>query len=121
MTESELLTLKLTPRVLLQEMNFRGWNFCSTGAAFGLALGILCPLVASVFTMMSWFTGPTWHGFSIQRYGTALFVLTIPLLLLGAHCLDLMEKEDDGRAVTSNAASSTSFDRKEKGNELEGN
>ena len=94
MTETELMTLKLTPRVLLQQINFRGWNYRSSGAAVGLCLGIICPLVGSVFTAMSWFTGPRWHGFSIQRYGTVLFVLTIPLLLLGAHCLDLMERQN---------------------------
>jgi hypothetical protein len=74
-------------------VSFRGWNLRSGGAAVGLCLGIICPLAGSVFTAMSWFTGPSWHGHSIQRFGTVLFVLTIPFLLLGAHCLDLMERQ----------------------------
>ncbi|HEY8185378.1 MAG TPA: hypothetical protein VIF64_04890 [Pyrinomonadaceae bacterium] len=94
MTESSLLILKLTPRVLMQELNFRGWNLRSGGAVFGLCLGILSALIGSVFTAISWFTGPHWHGFSISHYGTVLLFLTIPLLLIGGHCLDLMEQQD---------------------------
>ena len=44
---------------------------------------------------MSWVIGPHWHGFFIQRYGTVLLFLAIPLLIFGAHCLDLMDKEDE--------------------------
>ena len=92
MTESSLLILRLTPRVLMQELNFRGWNCRSAGAVLGLCFGMLSALIGSVFTAISWFTGPHWHGFSIHRYGTVLLFLTIPLLLVGGHCLDLMEQ-----------------------------
>jgi hypothetical protein len=65
------------------------------GASCGLCFGILSPLVGSLLTAISWFTGPYWHGFFIQRDGTVLLFLTIPFLIFGAHCLDLMDKEEE--------------------------
>jgi hypothetical protein len=44
-----------------------------------------------------WFTGAVWHGHSLQRFSTILLFLTIPLLVLGAHCLDLLDKEREGK------------------------
>ena len=32
---------------------------------------------------------------SLHRDGTVLLFLTIPLLIFGAHCLDLMDKHDE--------------------------
>jgi len=61
---------------------------------FGLAGGIISPLIGSVLTAISWVTGATWHGLAVQRIGTVLLFLTIPLLLLGAHCLDRSDKKD---------------------------
>jgi hypothetical protein len=94
-TESSLLEMKLTPHVVMEQIHLHGWNWTSAGAVFGLCFGILSPFVGSILTAMAWFTGPHWHGFFIQRYGTVLLFLTIPLLILGAHCLDLMDKQDE--------------------------
>jgi hypothetical protein len=69
---------------------------------FGLSLGIISPLVGSVLTSIAWFTGSEWHGFFIQRSGTVLLFLTIPLLVFGAHCLDLMDKQDEGASKSRN-------------------
>jgi hypothetical protein len=96
MTES-LLILKIAPRVLMQEMNFRGWNWRSAGAAGGLCFGLISALIGSAFTAISWFAGPYWHGFSIKHYGTVLLFLTVPLLIVGGHCLDLMEEHHKRR------------------------
>jgi hypothetical protein len=60
-------------------------------AFFGLGGGLAAPLLGSILTAMAWFTDPTWHGISVQRDGMILLVLTIPLLVLGAHCLDLLD------------------------------
>jgi hypothetical protein len=94
-TESSLLTTKLTPRLVFEQMHAHGWNWRSAGAFCGLCFGIISPLIGSILTAIAWFTGPHWHGFFIQRYGTVLLFLTIPLLIFGAHCLDLMEKHDE--------------------------
>ena len=67
-------------------------TWTSRAAAFGLLGGLLAPVVGSVVTVISWFADPAWHGLSLHIVGTYLFVITFPLLLLGAHCLDLLDK-----------------------------
>jgi len=94
-TESSLPKTKLMPRDLSEQVTVHGWTWRASGAVFGLSCGIISPLIGSVLTAISWFTGPVWHGFFIQRYGTVLLFLTIPLLIFGAHCLDLMDKQDE--------------------------
>lgn len=86
--------MKLTPHTVIEQIHLHGWNWKSAGAVFGLCFGILSPLVGSILTAIAWFTGPSWHAYFIQRYGTVLLFLTIPLLIFGAHCLDLMDKQD---------------------------
>jgi hypothetical protein len=76
----------------LKQFPARGWNRNTCGAFAGLFGGILVALCGSLFTVLSWFIGPTWHGFALQRTGTILLVAMIPLLFLGAHCLDRSEK-----------------------------
>ena len=73
-------------------LRVRGWNRSTCGAVFGLIGGIVAPIFGSVFTVIGWVSGPSWHGFAIQRIGTVLLFSTIPLLLLGAHCLDLADQ-----------------------------
>lgn len=94
-TESSLLTMKLTPRDLREQMRVHGWTWTSGGAACGLCFGIISPLLGSILTAISWFTGPEWHGFFVQRYGTVLLFVTIPFLIFGGHCLDLSDKQDE--------------------------
>jgi hypothetical protein len=82
-------------RVLLEEMRVHGWTWQSAGAACGLWGGIISPIGGSILTAISWFTGPVWHGLAVQRDGTVLLFLTIPLLIFGAHCLDLVDKQSE--------------------------
>jgi len=96
-TESSFQVMKLSPHSIMEQIHLHGWNWRSAGATFGLCLGILSPLVGSLLTAFTWLTGPHWHGFFIQRYGTVLLFLAIPLLIFGAHCLDLIDKEDEQR------------------------
>ena len=63
------------------------------GTVFGLGGGLMAPIIGCVLTIVSWVADPSWHGLSLHVAATSLFVLTFPLLLLGAHCLDLLEKE----------------------------
>ena len=71
--------------------NLSTWT--SRGAAFGLLGGLLAPIVGSFLTVITWFADPAWHGFYLHVAATSLFVITFPLLVLGAHCLDLLDKE----------------------------
>ena len=69
------------------------WNWRNGTAAFGLAAGFIAPIAGSIVTVISWFRDPVWHHVSLHQAGTTLFVLTLPLLILGAHCLDLLDKD----------------------------
>lgn len=69
------------------------WTWRNYVALLGLAGGLLAPIVGSLLTIISWFADPAWHGFSLHYVATALFVVALPLLLLGAHCLDLLDKD----------------------------
>jgi hypothetical protein len=90
-TESFLGTIKRRPHLFIEQMDVHGWNWRSVGALSGFCLGIVAPIAGSVLTIIAWATGPRWHGYLIHRDGTILFALTIPLLIFGAHCLDLLE------------------------------
>ena len=69
-------------------------NWKSRGAVAGLSGGLIAPVFAGLLTAISWFIDPVWHGFALHTAGTSLFVVAIPLLVLGAHCLDLLDKEN---------------------------
>jgi hypothetical protein len=92
--------MSLTPREVKEQLRIHGWCWKSGGAVFGLCLGLVAPCAGAALTVIAWFTGGHWHGFFIGRYGVVLFFLTIPLLIFGAHCLDLMDQEDEERRVT---------------------
>lgn len=72
-----------------------------TGAVLGLGGGLIAPILGSIITVISWFVDPAWHGISLHGSGTTLFALTLPLLILGAHCLDLLDKEKNRRDIKS--------------------
>ncbi|MFL6285366.1 MAG: hypothetical protein ACJ74Q_19690, partial [Pyrinomonadaceae bacterium] len=63
----------------------------SIGAVLGLAGGILAPASGTLLTIISWLTGQQRASLYLSRLSTTLLFLTIPLLALGAHCLDMLE------------------------------
>jgi hypothetical protein len=77
---------------LATEVHAHCWTWRSGGAVLGLCGGIVSVLLGSVLTAISWFTGPDANGLALQRYGAVGLFLTIPLLICGGVCLDLMEK-----------------------------
>ena len=70
-----------------------GSTWKGRGVMFGLIGGLMAPILGSVFEVISWFSDPSWHGLHLRSAGTAMFAVAIPLLAVGAHCLDLLEKE----------------------------
>jgi hypothetical protein len=68
------------------------WDWRSVGAIIGLSGGVVSALIGSVMTAFSWFTGAGGAADYVRTTGTILLVLMIPLLIFGAHCLDLKEK-----------------------------
>ena len=93
MRASELRNNDRSPRSVMNELRLHGWSWKSGGVVFGLCGGIISALIGSIITAVAWFSGPTWHGFAMQRDGTVLLFLTIPLLIFGAHCLDLLDQQ----------------------------
>jgi hypothetical protein len=93
-TELSLSKMKLTSYVVIEQMRTHGSTWTNWGAVCGLSLGIVAPVVGSLLTAIAWFTGSEWHGLHLHRTGTVLFVLTIPLLIFGAHCLDLSDRRE---------------------------
>ena len=80
----------LPPDRLRAALNEHGWSWKSTGAFVGLFGGVIAPLIGAALSALAWFIGD-WHGFHIGRDGAVLLFLTIPLLICGAHCLDLAD------------------------------
>lgn len=91
--EHSLSQTELTPRSIIAELRCHGWTLKTGSAAFGFCGGIAAAVLGSILTAVAWFTGAVWHGYSVQRFGTILLFLTIPLLVFGAHCLDLLDRE----------------------------
>ncbi len=65
-------------------------TWAGVGAVFGLAGGILAVLLGSLLTAAAWLPGMEPHSL-LHALATALLVATIPLLALGACCLDKLE------------------------------
>ncbi len=91
--EFGLRTNDLTARSIIDRLRVHGLTPGTGGAICGLCGGIGAAVLGSIITAVAWFTGPEWHGHLLQRDGTVLLFLTIPLLIFGAHCLDLIDTE----------------------------
>jgi hypothetical protein len=67
------------------------------GAVIGLAGGTLAALIGSLLTGISWFVPNAAAQHWLAIAGAALLFMTIPLLILGAYCLDWREKDKQQR------------------------
>jgi hypothetical protein len=94
-SDTSLLTMELTPDQVMKQIRVHGWSWTTAGAVFGLCFGFLSPLAGLLLTAIEWFTHSHWHGYFIHNFGTVLFFLTFPLLIFGAHCLDLLDQKDE--------------------------
>jgi hypothetical protein len=73
------------------------WTLYSVGAICGLSGGFITCLLGSLLTALAWLSsGSQGHE---ATAGTALLAMTIPLLVLGAHCLDLVDRDNDRNAL----------------------
>ena len=67
------------------------------GAVAGCAGGIVVALFGPVFTVAGWLVANEGLRQWFSTVGTALLLLTIPLIIFGGYCLDLMEKDKPQR------------------------
>lgn len=76
---------------LLVNKNWGGWQ--SIGATIGLAGGVLSTPWALLLWAAVKFLTPSGIGTTLSLLSNVLFALSLPLLALGASCLDLLEKK----------------------------
>jgi hypothetical protein len=69
-----------------------GWTWQAAGAVSGLGGGILAAAVGALVSAVAWVRGDETGGLSLHGVGSLLLLSTIPLLILGAHCLDLLDR-----------------------------
>jgi hypothetical protein len=70
----------------------RRWTWHATGASCGLAGGILAATLGTLLSASAWALGDETGVLSMHGVGSILLLSTIPLLITGAHCLDLLER-----------------------------
>ena len=67
-------------------------NWEATGAFCCFTGGIGAGLLGFVLTAISWSLGAQLHPW-MHGLGTALLIITIPLLIFSGYCLDWLERE----------------------------
>ncbi len=79
------------------------WAWQSIGAVSGLVGGVLSPVLGTLLIAVTWFIDSERIVSSLNGLSIASFVLTIPLLTFGAHCLDLLERKTAHLSLISSA------------------
>lgn len=74
---------------ILIKKNSRGWQ--SVCAVVGLAGGVIAPVLGATSDMLTWFISSQAMNSYLHVSSIVLCALTIPLLILGAFCLDSLE------------------------------
>lgn len=69
------------------------WTWQSLGATFGITVGMLSLFLGLLLWAIVGFLTSGLSISALRTFETAFFVLPLPLLALGVHCLDLLEKE----------------------------
>ncbi|MGI8898832.1 MAG: hypothetical protein ACR2IB_10605 [Pyrinomonadaceae bacterium] len=69
------------------------WAWQSIGAVSGLVGGVLSPVIGTLSIAVTRFIHSERIVSSLNDLSIISFVLTIPLLTFGAHCLDLLERK----------------------------
>jgi len=90
LTANHVSRTKATPRPTIRRRLAKAQ---ALGAVTGLAGGIFSALLGAGFTVAGWLAAN--HGVQqwLSTIGTALFFMTIPLLIFGGYCMDWMEKD----------------------------
>lgn len=71
-----------------------GWTYLRTMEALGLGGGVAALFIGLVLCGVGWAEGSRDGAHILVVGGTALLLFAAPLLLLGAHCLDVEESRE---------------------------
>jgi hypothetical protein len=74
------------------------WSWEATGALFCFAGGIGAAVLGSLLTASTWILGAPLHPW-LHGLGTALLIVTIPLLIFSGYCLDWAERDQNETAT----------------------
>ena len=74
------------------------WSWEATTAFCCFTGGIGAALLGSVLTAASWILGAQLHPW-LHGLGTALLIVTIPLLIFSGYCLDWAERKPKKRGA----------------------
>lgn len=66
------------------------WAWQSVCAVLGLVGGVIVPILGAICDVIAWFVGSAAVVSYLHVLSIVLCALTIPLLILGASCLDLL-------------------------------
>ena len=90
-----LTTPPVSPTEAKPRATIRRWigKAQALGAVAGLAGGFFSALFGGAFTVASWLAANQVARQWLSTIGTALFFLTVPLLIFGGYCMDWMEKD----------------------------
>lgn len=81
------------------------WAWQSVCAVVGLAGGVIAPFLGAASDIISWFVISTTVNSYLHVLSIVFCALTIPLLALGACCLDMLEKQTGkSREINSDGA-----------------
>jgi hypothetical protein len=72
-------------------------RFQLIGAVVGLAGSVLVVLSGAAFTVAAWIAADEGLRHWLSTAGSVLLLLTIPLIILAAFCLDWMDRDDSPR------------------------
>ncbi|HKR02943.1 MAG TPA: hypothetical protein VJT09_19855 [Pyrinomonadaceae bacterium] len=74
-------------------MRKKPWAWQSVFAALGLAGGLAAPILGATSDVFTWFVHSETLNSHLHVLSIVLCALTLPLLILGALCLDLLERK----------------------------
>jgi membrane protein DedA with SNARE-associated domain len=74
-----------------QRIKHAVWSWEAVGAFCCFSGGIGAALLGTVLTAIAWMLGPQMHPW-LHGLGTALLIVTIPLLIFSGYCLDWEEQ-----------------------------
>ena len=75
------------------DFEIHDWTWRSIAAIACLAGGTVAPLIGVLLIVPTWVTGhENGYGLFLHRFGTVFLFLTMPLIVAGAHLLDVHER-----------------------------
>ena len=69
------------------------WRWQSVGASLALGGGLLSPIIGVILDLLISYTRLGYEKPALSKVSAVCYVITIPLLFLGAHFLDLLEQK----------------------------